>query len=119
MDQDNDNISDSELKKINELLKQTEGKKLNLRKKKKKLSLSEKQQLALSINNKLNEHIDSYILIGFDVHGNDVIMVNSANEMENRALRNLLEDFLLPFNLQDVQPSKNSEDEDEDEERDF
>lgn len=114
MDQDNDKISDSELKKIDELLKQTEGKKLNLRKKKKKLSLSEKQQLAVSINNKLNEHIDSYILIGFDVHGNDVIIVNSANEMENRALRNLVEDFLMPFDVQDVQSAKNLEDEDED-----
>ena len=114
MYQDNDKISDSELKKIDELLKQTEGKKLNLRKKKKKLSLSEKQQLAVSINNKLNEHIDSYILIGFDVHGNDVIIVNSANEMENRALRNLVEDFLMPFDVQDVQSAKNLEDEDED-----
>lgn len=114
MDQDNDKISDSELKKIDELLKQTEGKKLNLRKKKKKLSLSEKQQLAVSINNKLNEHIDSYILIGFDVHGNDVIIVNSANEMENRALRNLVEDFLMPFDVQDVQSAKNLEDEDDD-----
>ena len=118
MDQDNDNISDSELKKINELLKQTEGKKLNLRKKKKKLSLSEKQQLAISINNKLNEHIDSYILIGFDVHGNDVIVVNSANEMENRALRNLVEDFLLPFDFQDIHPSKNSQDSDDEDDED-
>lgn len=97
MEPDKDKISNSDLKKIEDLLKQAQNQKVNLRKNKKKLSLSEKQRLALSINSKLNEHIDSYILLGFDVNGNDVIIVNSTNEMESRALRNLLEDFLMPF----------------------
>lgn len=111
MDRDKDKLSDSELKKINEFQEQPQSKKINLRKKKKKLSLSEKQRLAVSINSRLNEYIDSYILIGFDVHGNDVILVNSMNEMENRALRNLVEDFLMPTDLYDsLSPKRDNED---------
>lgn len=107
MEDDKDNISNQEIKNIEEFLEQNKNKSLNIRKKKKNLSLSEKQRLALAINNKLNEHIDSYILIGFDVHGNDVIIVNSTNNMENRALRNLIEDFLLPYekDLDDINDS--------------
>lgn len=112
MDEDKDKISDAEMKKIEEFLKKTANKKVNLRKKQKKLSLSEKQKLAVCINNKITEHIDSYILLGFDTNGNDVILINSANELENRALRNLVEDFLTPYGMSES-PSSGLEDETE------
>jgi hypothetical protein len=114
MDEDKDKISDAEMKKIEDFLKKTANKKVNLRKKQKNLSLKEKQQLAISINNKIIEHMDSYILLGFDTHGNDVILVNSANELENRALRNLVEDFLTPYDM-----SENASFEDDESEEDF
>lgn len=96
MDENADNPSESDLKKVEKLLKDiNKQKEPRVRKKPKALSLKEKQQLGTAIANRLSEFVDCYIMLGFDTNGNSLILINSANNLESRALSDLVDDFIL------------------------
>jgi len=85
--------------KIDNIINVSDKKKTNIRKKEKNLSLKEKKRLGLAIASNLSEFLDSYITIGFDVNGNSVVLINSCNEMETRALTDLLGEFMARSNF--------------------
>lgn len=95
MDENADNLSESDLKKVEKFLKDiNKQKEPRVRKKPKALSLKEKQQLGTAIANRLSEFVDCYIMLGFDTNGNSMILINSNNNLESRALSDLVEDFM-------------------------
>ena len=95
MDEIPENPSESDLKKVEKFLKGVNNKKEpKVRRKPKALSLKEKQKLGTAIASILSEFVDCYILLGFDVNGNSMILINSNNNLESRALSDLVEDFM-------------------------
>lgn len=95
MDETPENPSESDLKKVENFLKGIPDKKApKVRKKPKALSQKEKQRLGTAIAGTLSEFVDCYILLGFDVNGNSMILINSHNNLESRALSDLVEDFM-------------------------
>jgi len=95
MDENADNPSESDLKKIEKVLKEVNNKKPSkVRKTPKALSAKDKQRLGTAIASSLSEFVDCYILLGYDVNGNSLVLINSQNNLESRALSNLLEDFM-------------------------
>jgi hypothetical protein len=95
MDETPKNPSESDLKKVENFLKGLNDKKApKVRRKPKSLSVKEKQKLGTAIASTLSEFVDCYILLGFDVNGNSMILINSNNNLESRALSDLVEDFM-------------------------
>jgi hypothetical protein len=95
MDEIPENPSESDFKKVEKLLKDITNKKApKVRKKPKDLSVKEKQRLGSAIASTLSEYVDCYILLGFDVSGNSMVLINSHNNLESRALSDLIEDFM-------------------------
>lgn len=95
MDENKNEPSESEIKKVEKLLKSINNKKTpKPRKTPKNLSMKEKQQLGTAIASTLSEFVDCYILLGFDVNGNSLVLINSGNNLESRALSDLVEDFM-------------------------
>lgn len=95
MDETPENPSESDLKKVEKFLKGIPDKKApKVRRKPKALSPKEKQRLGTAIASTLSEYVDCYILLGFDVNGNSMILINSHNNLESRALSDLVEDFM-------------------------
>ncbi len=95
MDENADIPSESDLKKIEKVLKDVNNKKTpKVRRKPKVLTAKEKEKLGNAIVNRLSELIDSYILLGYDVNGNSIVLINSQNNLESRGLSDLLEDFM-------------------------
>lgn len=93
-DQPND-PTESELNDVEKLLSKVDKKKPNIRKPHKPKSLKEKEKLGKAIASILSEYTDCYILLGFDTNGNAMVLINSANNLESRALSNLVQDFLV------------------------
>ena len=94
MDDKKKQPSKSDIKKIEKMLETTEQKDPVIRRKPKNLTMDEKVKLGSAIANVLTEYTNCYILIGFDVHGNSLVLVNAANDLEHRALVDLSADFL-------------------------
>jgi hypothetical protein len=95
MDDPLENPSESDLEKIEKFLKDIPDKKtIKVRKNPKVLSDEEVQRLCTSIVGALSEFMDCYILLGFDVNGNSIVISNSRSDLESRALSTLAEDFL-------------------------
>lgn len=89
-----DEPSDAEKKNIEKLLKSISKKEPTIRRKSKSKTMDEQQRLSSAIANRLSEYCDCYMLFGFDTNGNPLILVNSANNMEYRALSHLLTSFV-------------------------
>jgi hypothetical protein len=98
MDDKPDSLPESELKKIDKMLHKASKSEPTIRRKPKFPNQSEKIRLGTAIAGRLSEYIDSYILLGFDTFGNSHILINSANDMETRALSDLVNDFLSDKN---------------------
>ena len=94
MDDKHKQPSKSDIKKIEKMLGNSEKKETNIRRKSKKLSVEEKYRLGNSIATVLSEFTDCYILIGFDTNGNEMVLINSRNNMEKRALSDLASEFM-------------------------
>lgn len=95
MDNNADNPSESDLKKIEKVLQDINNKKTpKVRKKPKKLTAKDKERLGVAIANRLSELVDSYILLGYDVNGNSLVLINSQSDLESRGISDLLEDFM-------------------------
>lgn len=94
MDDKQKQPSKSDIKKIEKMLENSQKKEPNIRRKSKQLSVEEKYKLGNSIATVLSEYTDCYILLGFDTNGNEMILVNSRNNMEKRALADLASDFM-------------------------
>ena len=119
MDENADNPSESDLKKIEKVLKEVNNKKPSkVRKKPKTLSAKDKQRLGTAIASSLSEFIDCYILIGYDVNGNSLVLINSQNNLESRGLSDLLEDFMTTGS-DSLSVSYDEDDDPEDSDEDF
>lgn len=119
MDETPENPSESDLKKVEKLLKDTNNKKApKVRKKPKILSQKEKQRLGTAIASTLSEFVDCYILLGFDVNGNSMILINSHNNLESRALSDLVEDFMTTGGSSISMSLDNEDEEDDDQQSD-
>ncbi len=94
MDENPDIPTESEIKDIEKLLSKVKKEVSKPRKRGKALSIQEKQHLSNNIARLLSEYVDCYILFGFDVHGNSTVLINTANNMESRALADLVDDFM-------------------------
>jgi hypothetical protein len=94
VDDKNKQPSKSDIKKIEKMLEAAGKKEPVVRRKPKKLSQEEKYKIGTAIATSLSEYTDCYILLGFDTNGNSMILVNSANDLETRALSDLAADFL-------------------------
>jgi len=95
MDTPPENPSESDFKKVEKFLKDITDKKApKVRKKPKVLSIKEKQRLGSAIASALSEYVDCFILLGFDVSGNSMVLINSNNNLESRALSDLIDDFI-------------------------
>jgi hypothetical protein len=95
MDEPNSEPSKSDIQKIEKILTDLTGKKSQkIRRTPKDLTLKEKKRLAIAIGSSLSELIDCYILLGFDVNGNSIVLINSSSDLENRALTDLVENFI-------------------------
>lgn len=96
MDENKKEPTKSELKKIEKLLAKAD--KLPepvIRRIPKHRSVKEREHLGMAIAQTLSEYTDCYILLGFDTHGNSMVLINSANNLESRALSDLVEDFVI------------------------
>lgn len=89
-----DPLSDAELKALEKFLSGISKKVDKPRRRSKNLSPQARKQLSTAIAQTLSEYMDCYILCGFDTHGNSTVLINSANNMESRAIADLVEDFL-------------------------
>ena len=118
MDENADNPSESDLKKIEKVLQDVNSKKTpKVRKKPKALSAKDKQRLGTAIASSLSEFVDCYILLGYDVNGNSLILINSQNNLESRGLSDLLEDFMTTGgNSINIAFDEDADDEEEEEE---
>jgi len=99
----------SEQNEIDKLLRAVQKIEPKIRRKNKNKSLADQQKLSVAIANRLSEYCDCYMLFGFDNNGNPMILINSANNLEQRALSDLLMDFV---NESMVDPFDDEEDED-------
>ena len=96
MDETPETPSESDLKKVENFLKGiNKNKAPKVRKKRKVLSERDKQKLCSAIVSRLSEFLDCYILLGYDVNGNSLVLINSQNNLESRGLSDLLEDFMI------------------------
>ena len=95
MDDQTNAPTESELNNVEKMLSKIDKKVSNIRKPYKSKSLKEKEKLGKAIASSLSEYTDCYILLGFDTNGNALVLINSANNLESRALSNLVQDFLV------------------------
>jgi hypothetical protein len=76
-------------KELAELLKEALQSQVSIRRKKRKVESTE-----LAINSTLEEFLDSYIIIGYDLKGDPLVMKYSQNHLQNDALQTLAIRFL-------------------------
>lgn len=106
--------SDSDNKEIDKLRKAAGKLNPKIRRKGKNKTVAEQAKLATAIANRLSEHCDCYMLFGFDTNGNPILLINSANNLEYRALSDLLMEFVNESVLTDSDsPFEDEEDEEE------
>ena len=94
MDETPDLPTESDLKAIEKFLLSISKKVDKPRRRGKNLDAQARKKLSMAIAQTLSEYVDCYVLFGFDTHGNSTVLINSANNMESRALSDLVEDFL-------------------------
>lgn len=75
--------------------------KANVNNKKKKVS---KRQLTSALAGTLDEFLNNYILIGYDIEGSPVIIRSHKTEMENEALKSLFIKYfaMYMYNYEDI-----------------
>lgn len=81
MDEDPKNKDEEELKS---LIK--DALKVNVEAQKRKVS---KRQLTSALTGTLDEFLNNFILIGYDIEGSPIILRSHKTEMENEALKSL------------------------------
>jgi hypothetical protein len=106
--------NEAEKKAIEKLLAGISKKVDKPRRKGKNLSSGARKKLSTAVVNSLSELVDCYVLFSFDVHGNSTVIINSANNMESRALSNLVEDFLSSGHWNPGTYLQDDEDDDDD-----
>lgn len=104
--------SDSDNKKIDKLLKTVAKLSPQIRRKGKNKTMEEQVKLSTAIANRLSECCDCYMLFGFDTNGNPLLIVNSANNLEYRALSDLLMEFVNESILTDAHDPFDEDDDD-------
>jgi hypothetical protein len=109
--EENSMPSDSDNKEIDKLRKVTGKLNPKIRRKGKNKTVTEQVKLSTAIANRLSEYCDCYMLFGFDTNGNPILLINSANNLEYRALSDLLMEFVNESILIDT-PDPFGEDED-------
>lgn len=109
---DTDEPAESDVENAENVLNNLSEIEPNLRKTHKNISFNEKRRLGLSVSNAISQYIDNYVLCGFDTHGNSVVIVNSRNNMESRALADLLGDFVENSDIMNGSYIDDEEDED-------
>jgi hypothetical protein len=109
MDETPDLPSESEMKAIEKLLSRISKKVDKPRRTGKTLSEQARRHLSVAIAQTLSEYVDCYILFGFDTHGNSTVLINTANNMESRALSDLVDDFMAAGQWNPGSYTKNDE----------
>lgn len=112
-------LSKDEIKEIKEaerLLAKVENKKLRKHRKKPRTP-SEKEIFYENLRAKIREYMNSYILVGFSVDGEDIVHIEISDSLEQHALKDLLRDFNNRGTLF-RRLNKNNDDDFEDEEDD-
>lgn len=94
MDDQTNEPTESELNKVEKMLSKIDNSEPKVRRPHKPKSIKEKERLGKAIATSLSEYTDCYILLGFDTNGNSMVLINSTNNLESRALSNLVQDFL-------------------------
>lgn len=95
MDDNKNEPSKSDIKKMKKLLDSVENLETpKLRRTPKQKTAKEKAALGMAIAHTLSEYTDCYVLLGFDTNGNSMILINSANNLETRALSELIQELL-------------------------
>lgn len=95
-----DNPPEDELEQeLKDLIK--DALKSNVDKKRKKVS---KQQLSSALAGTLDEFLNNFILIGYDMEGSPVILRSHKTEMENEALKSLFVKYfaMCMYNYEDI-----------------
>lgn len=82
----------AEMKKIEKVLAQS--RKLTPKVKKPIFHIKDKQRNYEAITTRLEEMLDSYLVIGFDNAGNDYVAVKAPSPIDNLALNALIERFV-------------------------
>ncbi len=108
--EENSMPSDSDNKEIDKLRKVASKLNPKIRRKGKSKTMAEQVKLSTAIANRLSECCDCYMLFGFDTNGNPILIVNSANNLEYRALSDLLMEFVNESILVDSQEPFDEED---------
>ena len=93
MDDNTNEPSESDLKRVEKQLAHADKTIPVLRRKPKQRTEKQRERQRIAIASALCEFTDCYILVGYDVNGGAMVLINSANNMESRALEHLLEDF--------------------------
>jgi hypothetical protein len=91
---DSDKPSKEELVNIDNILANSDPKIPKPRKKGKPTTLSERKKYADNIIRSVDEFMDCYIIVGFDIHGNSISLIHSQSELEYRGLADALGDFV-------------------------
>lgn len=81
-----------ELDKVEQVIKQS--RKLSPKIKKAILNIKEKKRNYDALTSRLEEMLDSYLVIGFDNNGNDYIVVKAPTPQDNLALNALIDRFV-------------------------
>ncbi len=94
-----DNPEDRVEQELKDLIK--DALKANVNNKKKKVS---KRQLTSALAGTLDEFLNNYILIGYDIEGSPVIIRSHKTEMENEALKSLFIKYfaMYMYNYEDI-----------------
>lgn len=107
--------SDSDDKEIDKLRKVAGKLNPKIRRKGKNKTVAEQAKLGTAIANRLSEHCDCYMLFGFDTNGNPILLINSANNLEYRALSDLLMEFVNESMLTETSSPFDEDEDGEDE----
>ena len=91
---ESDKPSKAELANIDNILASSDPKVPKPRKKGKPTTISERKRYADGVMKSVNEFMDCYIIIGFDIHGNSISLIHSESELEYRGLADALGDFV-------------------------
>lgn len=86
-------ISKSEEVAANKIINDSLGK-LPIPKTRKPKTVKQQEYLYDALNARIEEYMDSYILLGFSADGDDMQIINIRDNIQKRALRDLLESFL-------------------------
>lgn len=107
----------AELKRVEKVL--DDSKKLNPKPRSDiKNTIKNRQRMYDTVNRRLSEFMDTYMLIGFDCNNNEIVIMNMPNAKDERALNDLVRDVVnAPITINMQHPHQESDDDyDEDDE---